>query len=281
MDLLDYRRQIDEIDDQLVSLFRQRMAVAREIAHYKKERGMPVLDASREREKLASVCSKVEPEMRNYTGVLYSSLFELSRSYQNQQLQRYTEVSDRITHALEHTPKLFPRNVTVGVCGVEGAYAQIACEKMIQFPSIMYFNNFEGVFSAIESGLCPYGIVPIENSTAGSVKQVYDLMIHRDFHIVRSVRVKIDHQLLTKPGVKAEDIREIISHEQAISQCSAFLKSLGKDVKITAVENTAVAAETVAKSDRTDLAAISSRSCMEPVSLATVPSIMSLKPQKR
>ena len=270
MNLQDYRKQIDEIDDQLVELFRKRMEVAKGIAQYKLECGMPVLDATREREKLAEVCAKVSPEMRNYTSVLYSSLFELSRSYQNQQMQRYTELSDRIALALENTPKLFPQNVTVGVCGVEGAYAQIACEKMIKMPFIMYFNNFEGVFSAIEGGLCQYGIVPIENSIAGSVKKVYDLMINRNFHIVRSVRLKIDHNLLAKRGVKLEDVKEIVSHEQAISQCAGFLKSLGKDVKITAVENTAMAAEMVAKSDRKDIAAISSRNCMELYGLSCI-----------
>ena len=263
MDLKDYRKQMDAIDDEMVALFRRRMEVASEIAQYKKERGMQVLDAGREREKLADVCSKVPPEMRNYTSVLYSSLFELSRSYQNQKMDQGSQLSRKISDAVENTPRLFPEHVSVGVCGVEGAYAQIACEKMFKAPFIMYLNSFEGVFSAIEQGLCRYGVVPIENSTAGSVKQVYDLMVNHEFSIVRSVRLKIDHNLLAKPGVKAEDIKEIVSPEQAISQCQGFLKSLGSDVKVTAVENTAMAAEMVAKSDRTDLAAISSRSCME------------------
>ena len=130
-------------------------------------------------------------------------------------------------------------------------------------PFILYFNNFEGVFSAIENGLCQYGVVPIENSTAGSVKKIYDLMIHHNFSIVRSVRLKIDHNLLAKRGTKLSDVKEIYSHEQAISQCTEFLKSLGPDVKVTAVENTAAAAKMVAESDRTDVAALCSRSCME------------------
>ena len=263
MDLQDYRKQIDEIDDQLVKLFQQRMEVSEGIAAYKKERGLPILDAGREQDKLNAVCSKVPPEMRNYTSVLYSSIFELSRSHQSQQMSRYTELSERITKAIETTPKLFPRDVTVGVCGVEGAFAQIATEKLFKMPFIMYFNNFDGVFSAIEGGLCQYGIVPIENSNAGSVKKVYDLMIKHNFSIVRSVRLKIDHNLLAKPTTRMEDIKEIYSHEQAISQCSQFLKRFGKDVKITAVSNTAVAAEMVAKSERQDVAAICSRNCME------------------
>ena len=263
MDLQDYRKQIDEIDDQLVALFSRRMAVSEDIAAYKKERGLPVLDAGREQDKLNSVCAKVPPEMRNYTSVLYSSIFELSRSHQSQQMQQYTELSEKISHAIEHTPKLFPREASVAVCGVEGAYAQIATEKLFKLPFLLYFNNFEGVFSAIEGGLCQYGLVPIENSTAGSVKKVYDLMIRHNFSIVRSVRLKIDHNLLAKPNTRLADIKEIYSHEQAISQCSQFLKTLPSDVKITAVENTAVAAQMVAKSDRRDVAAICSRNCMD------------------
>ena len=263
MDLKDYREQIDEIDDQLVKLFARRMEVAKGISEYKKAQGLPILDAGREREKLSAICAKVEPEMRNYTSVLYSSLFELSRSYQAQQMEQYSELSHRINAALENTPKLLPQNVSVAISGVEGAYAQIASEKLFRMPSLMYFNNFDGVFSAIEQGLCKYGVVPIENSTAGTVKAVCDLMMRRNFYIVRSVRLKIDHNLLAAPGVKLADVREIVSHEQAISQCEAFLKTLGKNVKITAVENTAKAAEMVAKSERRDIAAICSRSCME------------------
>ena len=267
MDLKEYRSQIDDIDQQLVQLFQQRMEVSKGIAEYKKEHGLPILDPGREREKLQKLSAGMEPDMQNYTSVLYSSLFELSRSYQSQQMSRYTELSNKITDAIENTPRQFPKNVTVGVCGVEGAYSQIACERIIKNPLIMYFNSFEGVFSAVENGLCQYGIVPIENSTAGSVKKVYDLMIRKNFSIIRSVRLKVDHNLLAKHGTKLEDVKEIFSHEQAISQCSEFLKTLGKDVKITAVENTAMAAEMVAKSSRTDVAALCSRNCMELYSL--------------
>jgi chorismate mutase/prephenate dehydratase len=154
--------------------------------------------------------------------------------------------------------------------GVEGAYAQIACEKMFKSPMIMYFKNFDGIFNAIDQGLCQYGILPIENSTAGSVKKVYDLMISKNFKIVRSVRVKIDHCLLAKKGTQLSDITEIFSHEQAINQCSSFLSSLGSKIKITPVENTARAAQIVAESERTDIASLSSRSCAELYSLETL-----------
>jgi len=146
--------------------------------------------------------------------------------------------------------------------GVEGAYSQIACEKIFKAPFIMYFKNFEGVFNAVEQGLCQYGILPIENSTAGSVKKVYDLMISHNFSIVRTFRLKIDHNLLANKGSTLQGIREIYSHEQAINQCADFLGSL-TGVKIIPVENTAVAAQMVAQSGRTDVAALSSRSCAE------------------
>ena len=124
----------------------------------------------------------------------------------------------------------------------------------------MYFNSFEGVFNAVEKGLCQYGILPIENSSYGSVGTVYDLMQNYNFHIVRSIRLRISQNLMAKAGTKMSDIREIVSHEQAIGQCSAFLKTL-KDVKITVCENTAMAAQMVSQSGRDDIAAISSPAC--------------------
>jgi chorismate mutase/prephenate dehydratase len=136
----------------------------------------------------------------------------------------------------------------------------------------MFFSTWENVFSAIESGMCRYGIIPIENSTAGSVKKVYDLMISRNFKIVRTARIKIDHCLLAKKGTALADIKEIYSHEQAISQCASFLNSLGPDVKITRVENTAVAAEMVARSQRADVASLSARSCAALYGLNTLAS---------
>ena len=262
MDLKELRGQIDEIDDQLVELFAKRMDVAAAIGDYKKENGLPVFVPAREREKLKDIAEKAGPEMANYTRVLYSMLFELSRSYQSKRNDVLSPLYQQIHDAIENTPKLFPTTSMVACQGVEGAYAQIACEKIFQNPFIMYFKNFEAVFTAIEQGLCQYGILPIENSTAGSVKKVYDLMIHHKFSIVRTFRLKIDHNLLANPGANLTTIKEIYSHEQAISQCSAFLEKL-PGVKIIPVENTAIAAEMVASSGRTDVAAISSRSCME------------------
>ena len=271
MDLSELRIKIDEIDQQLVDLFTARMDVAAQVAEYKKEKQLPIYQPVREREKLRDVAEQAGPEMANYTRVLYSMLFELSRSYQNKKSGEPSPLYQNICNAIENTPNLFPQSPMVSCQGVEGAYSQIACEKMFKAPMILYFKNFEGVFGAIEQGLCQYGILPIENSTAGSVNRVYDLMIRHNFSIVRTFRLKIDHNLLALPGTDLTQIREIVSHEQAISQCGEFLRK-NPQIKITAVENTAMAAQMVAESGRQDLAAISSRTCAELYGLACLES---------
>lgn len=262
MDLKDYRDQIDAIDDDLVRLFVKRMEISAKVADYKKEHNMPIHVPSREREILQDVANKAGVGLDNYARVLYSMIFELSRSYQRKRNTATTELHQTITSSIENTPSLFPQSPMVACQGVEGAYSQIACEKIFKSPLIMYFKNFDGIFQAIDKGLCQYGILPIENSTAGSVKKVYDLMIHHNFSIIRTFRMKIDHNLVANSGAKLSNIKTIYSHEQAINQCSDFLKSM-TGVQIIPVENTAVAAEMVAKSGSPDVAAISSHVCEE------------------
>ena len=249
MDLNELRGQIDKIDDQMVTLFCQRMEVAAHIADYKQAHDLPIFVPGREREKLQDVAQKSGSEFENYTRVLYSMLFELSRSYQGKRNAKQTALYRQITQAISDTPRLFPQTPTVACQGVEGAYAQIACEKMFKSPFIMYFKSFDAIFTAIEKGLCQYGILPLENSTAGSVKKVYDLMIRHNFSIVRTFRLKIDHNLLVRPGASLSDIRVIYSHEHALNQCTEFLSTL-PDAEVIPVENTAVAAEMVANSGR-------------------------------
>lgn len=266
------REEIDAIDCELVSLFKKRMEVSANVAEYKRHSGMRVLDPSRERALLAKVSELSGEEFDHYTRTLYSTILDLSRSYQHKCLGETAALSELINNAEKDTDRLFPESATVACQGIEGAYSQIAAERLFRSPSIMFLSNFQSVFSAIESGMCRYGILPIENSSAGSVKQVYDLMISRKFKIVRSVRIKIDHNLLANKGASLSDIKEIFSHEQAIDQCSEFLAKLGSKVKITRVENTAVAARMVAESGRTDIASISSRACASQYGLSTISS---------
>lgn len=260
MDMQDYRKQINEIDAQLVKCFDERMRVALDIAKYKKEHGLPVFDPARERDVLNKQTAAVSSDMAMYVKLLYNTIFDISRSYQQRYITQRGNLTNHIAQAIQNTSQLFPKQAVVACQGVEGAYSQQACDKLFALPSIMYCKRFEGVFQAIESGLCQYGVLPIENSSHGSVAEVYDLMRQHRFSIVRSVRLKIDHRLLAKPGTKLEDVREIVSHEQAIGQCSAFLKTLS-GVKVTVCENTAVAAQMVSQSSRTDIAAISAPAC--------------------
>lgn len=262
MDINELRAQIDQIDSDLLNAFCRRMEISAELAVYKKDNNLPVFDPARERQKLNAVTSKTPEEIRTYTTALYSLLFDLSRSYQEKFLNPESPIMREITSAIENTNKLFPRDAVVACQGIEGAYSQLACEKLFSLPNIMYCSTFDSVFAAIDSGLCKYGVLPLENSTAGSINKIYDLMMKYHFSIVRSTRLKIDHNLLAKKGTSLKDIKEIYSHEQAINQCGVFLKSLS-GVKITACENTAVAAQMVADSPRKDVAALSSRYCAD------------------
>ena len=260
MELSDYRKRLDEIDEEILHLFTERMDIAVEIASWKQENSLPVLDARREKEKLQHIEEMSDPELSDYSFTLFSMLMELSRSRQNRILHRDSPETRAIEAALRDTPQLFPEKAVVACQGVEGAYSGIACEKLFLRPSIFYFSSFDAVFTAVEKGLCRYGVIPVENSTAGTVNAVYDLMVKHDFRIVRSVRIKVDHNLLVRPGTKEEDIREIYSHGQALTQCASFLQRF-PNAKIIPCENTAVAAKMVAESNDPGVAALSSRSC--------------------
>lgn len=269
MEINELRQQINEIDEQLAHLFARRMDTGLQIAQYKKEHGLPVLDRSRERQVLAQVAQLVGEPYEQYSRVLWNVLFDLSRSCQNKLMNQGSQLEQSIQSALETTPQLFPAKAAVAVQGVEGAYSQQACDKLFSLPTILYFNQFEGVFQAVQQGLCRYGILPIENSSAGSVTAVYDLMKKYHFHIVRSIKLKVDHALLANPGTRLEEIREVVSHDQGLSQCSEFLKQ-HPEIKATTMANTAAAAQFVAQSGRKDIAAISSHSCAQLYGLETL-----------
>ena len=268
-ELAGLRAQMDAINADMLALFERRMDVAAQIADAKRTTGRPVADFTRERQILAEVADKARPGMDGYATVLFSLLMEMSRAYQERRLHPQSSLRTRIADAIARTPAMFPPKAVVACQGVEGAYSQMACDKLFKHPSIMYFSSFEGVFKAVDEGLCTFGMLPIENSTAGTVNRVYDLMMEHEFHIVRTVRLKVDHCLLAKPGVRLEDIREIHSHEQAISQSASFLAGL-PGVRVVPEANTAAAAQAVASSDRTDVAVLASGRCAELYDLAVL-----------
>lgn len=262
MDLKKLRDQIDEIDSNMCDLFAKRMQVVSDVARYKKENKLPVYHPSRARAVLHNVSKRLGPEFEGYGRTLYRTIFDLSESMETRMLAEGSEFYDRIKAITSVPPCPFPKRATVACAGCEGSYAHLASERLFDLPEIMYMNGFEGVFKAVSSGLCEYGVLPIENSLAGSVNAIYDLLSEFNVSIVRGVRLKVDHALLAVPGAKLSDIREIYSHQQAISQCSEFLSTL-KDVRVIAVENTAEAARMVAQGGDRTKASLSSLLCAE------------------
>ena len=262
MDIKELREKLNAVDDELVAAFGKRMELAKQIAAYKRENNVSVSDRTREREIINRVTEMVPPELATYAGSLYNTLFDLSKTYQNSLIRSDSKLTRDIAAALERTGEQFPERAVVACQGTEGAYSQFACDRLFKYPSIMYTDNFEGVFRAVDRGLCRYGILPLENSTAGSVTAVYELMQKYHFYIVASTRLFVGHVLLANAGASLSGIKEIFSHEQAINQCSDFLQTL-KGVTVTVCENTATAAKAVAASGRTDAAAICSPECAE------------------
>ncbi len=258
----EIRAEIDAIDDQIVELYMKRLGSASEMAEAKKAAGLPVFNPARERDILNRISEKVGQEYENGAALLFNTLFDISKARQRHILGEDNLLEKEIIAAIESTDATFPTHATVACQGTEGAFSQIAASSLVKFPTILFFNSFEDVFSAVEKGMCKYGILPIENSAAGSVTAVYDQMVSHNFRIVRAIKQHVAHVLLAPKGVKFSDIKEITSHPQAISQCSHFLNDHDK-IKVTPANNTAVAARMLAASDRRDIAVIASRQCAE------------------
>ena len=270
MDLQDIRQNIDAIDDELVQLFVRRMDCSREVALAKQQTSKPIRDHARERAIVNRLTAAAGDGLAPYVRALYAQIFDLSRSYQSSLWERRSPLVDEISAAIASTEgRRLPEHALVACQGTEGAYAQQACERLFPYPDILYFDRFDGVFNAVEKGMCRYGILPIENSTAGSVTQVYDLMERHHFYIVGAQKLRIDHRLMRKNAACTTPIAEIVSHEQALRQCSRFLAA-HPEIKTTVMENTAVAAQYVAHSDRDDLAVIASRACADLYGLAVI-----------
>ena len=268
MELSEIREKIDTVDDQLLKLFLERMSLAEEVAAYKNEHHLPILNKERERAVLARVTEQ-SGEKERYAYHLFSTLFELARSRQAELISAPTRVAAQVKASLEAGSAVFPQTGLVACQGVEGANSQMACDRLLPRGNIVYVKTFEAVVAAVESGLCKFGVLPIENSSNGSVRAVYELLQDHRLSIVRSTRLCIRHELLALPGVKMGDITEIYSHEQAIGQCSHFLEGLN-GVRVIPCDNTAAAAKMVSERGDRHAAAISSHPCAELYGLESV-----------
>lgn len=263
MQLDEIRKSIDSVDDKIVELYKERMSLVKQVVEAKKQSGKATFDPDREKNILLRVTENADADMEIYIKRLFETMFETSKAYQTANAEEISELGEKIDGALKAGMKKFPNRAKIACQGVAGAYSGIAADRMFELADISYFKNFDGVFGAVEKGFCKYGVLPIENSTAGSVNSVYDLMKKHKFYIVKSLRVAINHNLVVNKDTNLSDIKEIFSHEQALNQCKKYLETKFPFAKITPCSNTAVASKMLIDSDRRDVAAICSRECAD------------------
>ena len=229
------RRTINEIDEQITSLFQRRMEAVRQIAAYKKENGLPIRDPVRE-SALLDRCRRLVtlPGVEGYLVDVMNKIMDVSCSWQE------SLISGR----------------KVAYSGIEGAYAHIAARAL--FPEARYegFHGFEAAYRAVENGQVDCAVLPLENSSAGEVGTVLDLIFSGSLYINQVYNMSIRHALMALPGAQLSDIRTVYSHPQALSQCSELIRQ--HDWTTVECENTAVAARKIVEAGDASVAALAS-----------------------
>ena len=253
MDLTEIRQQIDGIDDKILDLFVERMKLTEGVAKYKVEHSLPVFQGAREKEILKRVAAMSPENMAEGTKLLFANLMDISKCYQQEQ----------ITPVLPFVTEEPPENPRVACQGTVGSYSEAACRRLFgkSGDEISFFQSFDEVFDAVENGRVDYGVLPIENSTAGGVALTYDLMGRHSFYVYKRVTVKINNVFAVRKGTKRRDITSVFSHEHALKQCTDFLAKNPHIMQIP-YKNTALAAKMVSESEQ-PFAAICSRDCAQ------------------
>ena len=246
-ELKQSRKKINQIDRQMAELFEQRMKLAEGIADYKQEHGLQVYDQGREEEIIRTNSNWIKDEgLKGYYTDFLRQTMRISGSYQNRLLS----------------------GMKIGYSGIEGAYAHIAARKLFPTANKESYNGFKATYDAVVEGECDIAILPLENSSAGEVGQVTDLLFSGPLFINGTYELTITHDLIGIPGTKLEDIETVISHPQALDQCTKFIKD--NNLKQIAAENTAMAAQYVAKQNDPTIAAIASKDSTELYDLETL-----------
>lgn len=269
MNLDKARSQINGINDEMLKLFLERMELSSHVAKAKAQMGKAIFDAKRERDILDKITAQAGPDMDIYARRFFENLFSLSRTFQAEELFKETAFTKEIEAAVAAAPNLPPQRGTVACCGIFGSNAQMACDKLLPLSQILYVNSFQAVFDAVEEGLAQFGVLPIENSSNGSVKEVYDLLERKHCYIVRGTKQWISHDLLAKEGTRLEDIHTVYSHPQALGQCSEFFAQY-PHIKLEPYTNTAIAAQMVAQSEDAGIAAVAAPQCAQLYGLQAV-----------
>jgi chorismate mutase/prephenate dehydratase len=236
MNLLEEARiEINAVDAEMAKLFERRMRAAEKVAAYKKEMGLPILDPAREAKVIERGASMIEDEvLRGYYIQFLKSNMAISRAYQGRILE----------------------GMRVAYSGTEGAFAHIATTKLFPNAQKIPFPDFEKAYRAVENGECDACVLPVENSSNGEVGQVTDLLFSGLLYANRMFELAVSQDLLVCPGATLADIKTVISHPQALGQCSDYIASHGFETK--EFSNTALAAKWVAEHGDTSVAAIAS-----------------------
>ncbi len=254
MDLTELRNQIDDIDGQILELFSKRMDVCRDVAEYKRVNNLAVMQGGREKQVLDRIRDKSPDDLKDGASMLFQNIMDISKCIQNMELERDSHLS---------TPNPFiPENAKTIACqGTMGAYSEAACKKLFSNKPAVFYHAFEDVFNAVENGTADYGILPLENSTIGSISETYDLMAKHCCNICSLVRVEITHCLASVKGASLDSIKYVYSKTEALSQCSEFIKANGLVRREYA--NTALSAELIKERNDPSLACICSHACAE------------------
>ena len=256
LDLQEIRKQIDQVDSQLAALIEQRMRLTADVAEYKMHNGKEIYDPVREKEKLASVRAMAKTPFGEIAmGEIFAQMMTISRRYQYQVLGSYGNKADGGFKLVENLPTAGARIVYKGV---EGAYSHEAALQVFGRDADVYnVPAWDDAMKEVAEGRAAYAVLPIENSSAGAVIDNYDLLLKYDNYIVAETEVSVNHALLGLPDAELSDIKTVISHPQALMQCSEFLKE-HRDWKQIQAENTAGAAKRILADGDVTQAAIAS-----------------------
>ncbi len=255
-DLTNYRKRIDEVDSEIVSLFEKRMKIAEEVAAYKISEGKPVLDRARENEKLEKVAALTHSDFNQKGAVeLFSQIMSISRKRQYQMLSE-RGLAEEIP--FRKVPSLPRENIRTVFQGEHGAYAEAALYAFFgKDVETYHVETWRDAMEEITSGKADYAVLPFENSSAGIVSENYDLIAEYDVAIVGEQIIPIEHCLLATEEIPLSEIRQVFSHPQALMQCGSFLEE-HRNMERISLKNTAVAAKKVADDGIRDQAAIAS-----------------------
>ena len=255
MDLSQLRQQIDTIDRQIVNLYEERMDVSRQVAEYKIETGKKVFDKQREQEKIAGVKALTHNDFNSH-GVeeLFEQIMSMSRKLQYQLLAAHGSEGRLPFIGVEELETDCARVVYQGA---EGSYSQAAMHRFFgENVNAFHVETFRDAMSAIDEGSADFAVLPIENSTAGIVNEIYDLLVEFENYIVGEQVIPIEHCLLALPGTKMEEIKRVYSHPQSLMQSARYLAE--HDWQQISMQNNAFAALKVAKEKDKTQAAIAS-----------------------